>query len=315
MGPYRAIRSPHAHSSSESEAIRDTEADMVNLTVYGQTDIGLVRKSNEDALLIADLTGDNLIEEQKITRFEVGARGVLLAVSDGMGGHRAGEVASAMVIESLKHSMTLDRQSQPGDALIERAVERANREVWHAAAKPGRERMGATVTALFVQGDVVHIAEVGDSRAYLLRGGVLHQVTRDQSYVQVLVDSGVITPEEAETAPMKNVILQAMGQKSDVTVALGRLALRQRDCFIICSDGLSNKVSPDEMRHVILTATRLDAACAKLIELAKDHGGEDNITVIIGGVSGDLPPLVPGEPITDTLQVLKEYAAPAPSEL
>ncbi|MFI5302334.1 MAG: Stp1/IreP family PP2C-type Ser/Thr phosphatase [Polyangiales bacterium] len=286
---------------------------MVNLTVYGQTDVGCVRKSNEDALLIADLSGNNLIDEQKITRFEVGARGVLLAVSDGMGGQRAGEVASAMVIESMKRSMALDRQSQPPDALIQRAVERANREVWHAAATPGREGMGATVTALFVQGDAVHIAEVGDSRAYLLRGGVLHQVTRDQSYVQVLVDSGVMTPEQAETAPMKNVILQAMGQKSNVTVALGRLSLRQRDCFLICSDGLSNMVSPDEMRHVILTATRLDAACATLIQLAKSHGGEDNITVIIGGVSGDLPPLVPGEPITDTLEVLKEFGAPAPS--
>ncbi len=284
---------------------------MVNLTVYGQTDVGLVRASNEDAFLIADLTGGNLIEEQQIARFEVGARGVLLAVSDGMGGERAGEVASAMVIESLQRTMGKDRQSQPPpDALLERAIGRANREVWHAAAKPGHERMGATLTALFVLGDSVHIAEVGDSRAYLLRGGVLHQVTRDQSYVQVLVDAGTMTPEEAETAPMKNVILQAMGQKSDVTVALGRLSLRQRDCFLICSDGLSNKVSPDEMKHVILTAPRLDAACATLIDLAKKHGGEDNVTVIIGGVSGDLPPLVPSERITDTLEILKEYGMP-----
>ncbi len=280
---------------------------MVNLTVYGQTDVGLVRSSNEDAFLIADLTGGNLIEEKQIARFEVGARGVLLAVSDGMGGERAGEVASAMVIESLGRSMGKDRQSQPPDALIEKAIERANREVWHAAAKPGHQRMGATVTALFVQGDSVHIAEVGDSRAYLLRGGVLHQVTRDQSYVQLLVDAGTMTPEQAQTAPMKNVILQAMGQKAGVTVALGRLSLRQRDCFLLCSDGLSNKVSPDEMKHVILTAPRLDAACVTLIELAKAHGGEDNITVIIGGVSGDLPPLVPGEPITETLEILKEY--------
>ena len=282
----------------------------VNLTVCALTDVGLQRKTNEDAFVIADLTGDSLVETAPITRFEIGERGVLLAVSDGMGGHRAGEVASALVVESLRRSMASAPAGSRSDALIERAVERANRETWEAAQSPGREGMGATVTALFIDGATAHIAGVGDSRAYILRGGNLVQVTHDQSYVQLLLDTGAITPEDAKSAPFRNVILQSMGQKPNVQVALGRLELRQRDCFLICSDGLTNKVSAEEIQTTILTAPRLDVACSKLIELANARGGEDNITVILGGVSGDLPASVPGEQISDTLQVLKEYSAP-----
>jgi len=279
---------------------------MMNLTVYGQTDIGLVRKTNEDAFVIADLTSGNVVKEQTIVRFQVGERGVLLAVSDGMGGASAGEVASAMVVESMRRSMTARPSTEPSNALVGQAAQTANREVWTAAHQPGRTGMGATLTALYLHGTAAHIAEVGDSRAYLLRGGNLLQVTRDQSYVQVLIDSGALTPEQAAIAPLKNVILQAMGQKPDVSVALGRLELRQRDCLLLCSDGLSNTVSAEEIRQVILAAPRLDAACLTLIDLAKQRGGDDNITVLIGGVSGDLPPLVAGETIAETLQILQE---------
>lgn len=278
---------------------------MTKLTVYGQTDIGLVRKTNEDAFVIADLTGGKLVKEQKIARLKVGEQGVLLAVSDGMGGASAGEVASAMVVASMRRSMT-STSDAPGNAPVKQAAEEANREVWTAAREPGRTGMGATLTALHLRGTAVEIAEVGDSRAYLLRGGSLLQVTRDQSYVQFLVDSGAMTPEQAETAPLKNVILQAMGQKPDVSVALGRLELRENDCFLLCSDGLSNLVSAEEMRQVMLAAPRLDAACATLVELANQRGGDDNITVLIGGVSGELPLLVAGEAIADALQILQE---------
>ena len=285
---------------------------MINLTVCGQTDIGLVRKTNEDAFVIADLTSGNVVKEQTIVRFQVGDRGVLLAVSDGMGGASAGEVASAMVIESMRRSMTMVPSTEPSNALVERAAVTANREVWTAARQPGRTGMGATLTALYLHGTAMHIAEVGDSRAYLLRGGNLQQVTRDQSYAQVLLESGAMTPEQAAFAPLQNVILQAMGTKPDVSVALGRLELRLRDCFLLCSDGLSTTVSAEEMRQVILAAPRMDAACATLVELAKQRGGDDNITVLIGGVSGDLPPLVAGEPIADTLQILQETTALGP---
>jgi serine/threonine protein phosphatase PrpC len=174
--------------------------------------------------------------------------------------------------------------------------------------------MGATLTAVFIRGDVAHIAEVGDSRAYLLRGGVIEQVTKDQSYVQLLVDRVGMTHEEAKRTGFNNVVLQAMGLQPDVTVAMGRLELRQRDCFLLCSDGLSNKVPADDLRAIVLSSRRLDSACAAMIELAKQRGGEDNITAIVAGVSGDLPALVAGENVADTLEILQEFDPPVPSD-
>jgi serine/threonine protein phosphatase PrpC len=279
----------------------------VNLTVVAQTDVGLVRKSNEDAFVIADLTGGSLIDEQRIAKFEVGQRGVLLAVSDGMGGHQAGEVASALVVESLRRSMAQQPPGGPSDALLEKAALGANREVWEAAHYPGRERMGATLTAIFIHGTRAHIAEVGDSRAYLVRGGHIRQVTRDQSYVQLMIDSGTMSPEQAKSSEFSSVILQAMGVKENVQIAIGRLDLRQRDCFVLCSDGLSGLVSADEIRAIVLTAGGLDAVCGRLVEVAMKRGGGDNITVIVAGVSGDLPALVAGERISDTLLSVQEF--------
>lgn len=280
-----------------------------SLTVYGNTDTGVVRTSNEDAFVIADLTGGTLIQEGKIVRFEIGKRGVLLAVSDGMGGHKAGEVASALVLESLRRSMSRLDGTGNYDELIEQATLQANQAVWEGSALPGREHMGATLTALFIHGNHAHIAEVGDSRAYLIRGGEVRQVTRDQSYVQFMVDSGAMTAEEAEGSRLRNVILQSMGHKPTVKVGLGRLELRHHDAFILCSDGLSNKVSDEELKTAVLTSPRLDVACQRLIDLAKQRGGEDNITAIIGGMSGDLPAQVPGERISQTLQILQEFDA------
>jgi serine/threonine protein phosphatase PrpC len=142
----------------------------VSLTACAQTDIGLVRKSNEDAFVVADLTGGSLLGQQHIARFEVGQHGVLLAVSDGMGGHAAGEVASAIVIESLRRSLGSQASVGASDTLLEKATIQANLEVWQAAHHPGRENMGATLTALFVHDTTAYIAEVGDSRAYVLPG-------------------------------------------------------------------------------------------------------------------------------------------------
>jgi serine/threonine protein phosphatase PrpC len=284
----------------------------VNLTVVGRTEVGLVRTSNEDAFVIADLTGGSLLDEQRIAKFEVGQRGVLLAVSDGMGGHKAGEVASALVVESLRRSMALPLPRGPSDALLEKAALQANRDVWTAARAPGRENMGATLTAIFIHDKTAHIAEVGDSRAYLVRSGQIKQVTRDQSYVQLMVDSGAMNPEEAKRSTFSSVILQAMGVKESVQVALGRLDLRDRDCFVLCSDGLSGLVGAEEIRTIVLTAGPPDAVCSGLVELALKRGGDDNVTVIVAGVSGDLPALVPGESISDTLLVVQEFRPRSP---
>ena len=287
----------------------------VTLAVVGLTDVGLVRKTNEDAFVIADLTGGSLLEEEQIARFEVGQRGVLLAVSDGMGGHKAGEVASALVVESLRRSMAKQPQHGPTDALLEKAALQANREVWEAARVPGRENMGATLTAVFFHDKAAYIAEVGDSRAYLVRGGQIKQVTKDQSYVQLMVDAGAMNAEEAKRSDLSSVILQAMGLKASVQIALGQLELRQGDCFVLCSDGLSSLVSADEIRGIVLKSGPLDAVCGKLVALAKKRGGDDNITVIVAGLRGDLPALVAGERISDALLVVQEFQPRTPARI
>jgi PPM family protein phosphatase len=282
----------------------------VTMTVCAQTDVGLVRPVNEDAFVIADLTGGSLLEEQRMARFEVGKRGVLLAVSDGMGGHRAGEVASALVVHSLGQAIASQPSDEPPDTLLKKATLQANRAVWNAAHHPGREDMGATLTALFVRGGAAYFAEVGDSRAYLLRGEHIMQLTRDQNYAQLFVDEGAMSRDHAEELGMDKVILQAMGQESDVSVAMGRLDLREKDCLVLCSDGLSNKMTAGELRGVVVASPRLDVACNRLVEVAKQRGGEDNITAIVAGVRGDLPVAASGESIAETLRVLQEFEPP-----
>ena len=291
---------------------------MHHVTVCGRTDVGRVRERNEDAFVISDLTGhgvtrdESLLHEPGPMRFAIGQRGVLLAVSDGLGGHPAGDVASALVVEALTRSMARQPVPEACCELMEKAVQQANREVWEASRSPWRKGMGATLTAIFLHHKTAHIAEVGDSRAYLLRGGQLRQITRDQSYTQLLVDWGELRPSEAKDSPHRNFVLQAMGQEANVRAELGCIALREKDCFLLCSDGLSNKVEDAELRDIVLAAPRLDMACERLLATANARGGEDNITAIVAGVSGDLPPFVFGERISDTHVVLQEFVAPQP---
>lgn len=285
----------------------------VTVTAFGLTDPGRVRKNNEDAFLIAQLAhAADGTTPSEVTTFDATEHAVVLAVSDGMGGADAGEVASALVVQSLRDAMM--QAEGDWDEATKKAVEKANRAVWDASKEPGKRGMGATVTAVCVHNSIAHIAEVGDSRAYLLRNGRIRQVTRDQSFVQYLVDSGALKPEEAEKYPMKNVVLQAMGQLPDVQVALGRLELRRGDRLLLCSDGLSGMVSANDMRDAIERAKTLDAACHELITLANERGGEDNITVVIAEVMGDALALPrEAETLTQTFQVLAEYKAAAQS--
>lgn len=286
----------------------------LQLTVAARTDTGRVRRINEDAFLVADVTHGALDDAPSARRFEVGPRGALLAVSDGMGGHKAGEVASALTLSSLYRALAGEPPPDSGpvdsDTLVERAVEVANRDVYQAGLSPGREKMGATLTAVLVDEGGAHIAEIGDSRAYLIRDGTICQVTHDQSYVQVLLDAGAITPEDAPHSPMRSIILQAMGQKPTVAVALGRLALRQGDCLLLCTDGLSGPLRPEELHEVVSASRGLDVACDQLVSIANERGGKDNITVLLASVNGDLPVPAPGERIEDTLDILRTFDAP-----
>jgi serine/threonine protein phosphatase PrpC len=277
------------------------------MIVSAMTDVGRSRTTNEDAFSVTDLESGTTIEATGTDyTIDIQERGVLLALSDGMGGAQAGEVASALVLDSLQRALSRDARGAIHEQL-ESAVQRANRNVFEEAKQENKHGMGATLTALFVRGDEAYIAEVGDSRAYLLRKGRLRQITRDQSLVQMLVDQGVMTADEARNSPSKNVILQAMGLRRDVRVAIARLRLRRGDRFVVCSDGVSNPVSDQELQQIV-TQSDPRAACQTMIALANERGGDDNQTAIVADLTGDDLPLPDEfETVTETYEVLSAF--------
>jgi serine/threonine protein phosphatase PrpC len=267
----------------------------------------LVRSNNEDAYLLGPLVGGRRAEGKSLDRHVARSQGLTLAVSDGMGGAKAGEVASAIVVRALrKLSEGAPVDEREVDGWLGRAVERAGTQVWEAGRRSDRAGMGATLTALVVRDGHAHVAQVGDSRAYLLRAGKLYQITRDQSYVQVLLDAGVLTPSEARTFPLRNVILQTMGQGPGVVAALDRVALCQNDLFLLCSDGLTGDVSDDEIRKVLVSSPSVDWAAARLVDLANERGGEDNTTVVLASVSGASLPEPEAAP-RSVAETVREY--------
>jgi serine/threonine protein phosphatase PrpC len=266
-----------------------------------------VRARNEDAFLVADVVGGAPPFEAGVARFDVGERGALLAVSDGMGGHKAGHVASAMTIDVLFRSLVERTSVIDSEERLIGATERANAEVYEAGRRPSLAKMGATVTAVLVENGTAHIAEVGDSRAYVVRNGEIHRLTLDQSYAQLAVSAGALSPTDVAESPLRNVLVQAMGQATDVSVAVSVLTLRQRDCLVVCSDGLTNKVGDHEIRDLIIAAASLDAACKSLIDLANARGGEDNITVLAAGVTGEMGISDAAEQFSNTYSVVRPF--------
>jgi serine/threonine protein phosphatase PrpC len=283
----------------------------VGLTVFGCSDVGRVRRSNEDAFVIADLKQkQSVYSTAQPMALDVGSHGILLAVSDGMGGEQAGEVASALTLQSLSSELPTV-QGGTVEAALTASVENANRRVWDVAVDTDRKGMGATLTAVLIHGHRAYVAEVGDSRAYVLRGSRLCQVTHDQSYAQVLFDAGTLTREELNTFQFKNVIMQAMGTRADVIVALNRFTLRRGDRLLLCSDGLTTKVQDEELRRVLLSTPGLDTACKTLVELANARGGEDNITVVVAQMAGEGLPELSGEERV-SLETVQAFTAPLP---
>lgn len=288
----------------------DRERPTIRVTWSAITDVGRVREQNEDAFVARDLDRSQSFEGNgERVSVDLGERGLVLAVSDGMGGAQAGEVASALVLQTLQDSLT--GNDQPGDEALRSAVEQANRVVFEAAKDPSRRGMGATLTALLLHGSSAYIASVGDSRAYVLRGARFRRMTRDQSYVQVLVDAGVLDSTEAENSPMKNIVLQSMGQKSDVQVALGRLELYRGDRLLICSDGLTGHVKDPEIASELARRDLpLEGIARSLLDRALTGGGEDNITVFVAELTGDgLARAELPEMVTQTYQVISEFEA------
>ena len=262
--------------------------------VFGRTDVGRTREHNEDAFVVADLTRGNATLQPEVRTHVVGDRGSLFMVADGMGGAAAGEIASAMAIEVVLNE--LSSSVGAGDApdkeifaaALKRATATANQQIHQFALDhPEYRGMGTTATVAGVLGDTLFLAQVGDSRAYLVRDGVAMQITKDQSLMQKLIEAGEITEEEAEQSERRNIILQALGPEANIKVDLTHQQVRTGDVLILCSDGLSGQVRGDEIARVATEETELMAVCKRLIDRANENGGPDNITVIAVRFDGE----------------------------
>ena len=261
----------------------------VRISVFGKTDPGRVRTHNEDRFLVADLSRENVILSPDLQDHELGKRGSLLLVADGMGGAAAGEVASEMAASAIYTHLIASAAGGRRFALaLKQAVERANEEIRaHVASHPELEGMGTTATAAGLVDDEVYVAQVGDSRAYVVRGDAVAQITRDQSLTQQMVDNSQMTPEEAARSERRNVILQALGPSEIVEVEVTRQQLRDGDVLVLCSDGLTGHVRDDEILDVVTRTRDPAVVCEDLVELANSRGGRDNITVVVARVEGN----------------------------
>jgi serine/threonine protein phosphatase PrpC len=286
----------------------------IRVRLFGRTDVGQIREHNEDNFLIADLTrrSRSLMETDREQR--VAERGTVLGVCDGMGGAAAGEVASQLAVDIIYEKLSQGEPPSNHDDLARRlvnAVEEAGSRIFgEARADRTRRGMGTTATIAALLDARLFVAQVGDSRAYVLRGDKLAQVSRDQSLVNQLIEAGQLTEEEAETFEHNNIILQALGTAETVQVDLTFVDLRKGDTLLVCSDGLSGMVRADEMREVLLTCREPFDACKELVDRANRAGGHDNITVIVAVFDGDLAPPVAGDVLA-----YQKYALPeAPAE-
>jgi serine/threonine protein phosphatase PrpC len=286
------------------------------IKLHAKSDVGRVRRGNEDNYLLLDLsngkawTGSEGQEPpEELREIEVGAKGVVMVVSDGMGGALAGDVASRMAVEAVRDTLLDSEKEEAGNCGIDtplvdclrRATGYANLAIHKKSQEDTRcSGMGATLTGAAITGEMLDLVQVGDSRAYIIRNDQIKLATKDQSLVQQLVDVGQISEEEAETHMFRNVILQALGAQRELSPVTGRLRLRRNDLLLICSDGLSGKLRAEDMKRIVDEAGGdLDAACEALVQEANNRGGEDNITVVLALFEGDEL----SEPATDKITI------------
>ncbi len=270
----------------------------VLVSVFGKTDLGRTRDHNEDTFLVADLARREADISVGARDHSVGPRGSLFMVADGMGGAAAGELASSMAAQHIYEHLETRWMPDPdtsGDRFafyLREAVEYANQLIHgYSQAHPEVRGMGTTVTAAGVHDTRLYLAQIGDSRAYLVRGGRAFQLTKDQSLTQRLVDAGELTEEEAEASARRNIILQALGPDARVKVVLSTEPLRRGDILLLCSDGLSNLVRRDELAQYTAEHADLAELCSALIDAANERGGPDNITIVAARFDGDGLPL------------------------
>lgn len=261
----------------------------------GRTVTGRVRKNNEDNLWASALGAEGAREGDSEGRTETRFPGALFAVADGMGGALAGEVASRLAVttvsaELIRRGQVIRRGQEMGadaeDTLVfdalRGAVEAANACIrGEGESNPQRRGMGTTLTAVWAHSDRAWIAQVGDSRAYLFRGGHLRQLTKDQSLVGKLIEDGIISEREAERMAGRNIILQALGTDEPLDVVLGVETLEPGDLLMLCTDGLSGVLNNEHLQDDLRRGGEPEATCLRLIEAANERGGPDNITVLL----------------------------------
>ena len=249
----------------------------LTITASVQSDVGCHREINEDCSAYVDPADDELLT----------ARGRLVVVADGMGGHLAGEVASRMAVDVISRVY----YETPGNAVsaLRTSFTEANRQIYQSSTEvQGRNGMGTTCTALALRNGTALAAHVGDSRLYLVRNDQIYLMTEDHSAVMELVKRGLLTREQARHHPDKNVILRALGSHSEVEISVWDepFPIKGGDQFLLCSDGLYDLVEDKEIMDAVM-ASDAHSACAGLITLAKERGGYDNITVAVVGIGVD----------------------------
>lgn len=274
----------------------------IHVSAYGRTDRGRVRDGNQDSLLLLDLgTGpfdEPLDADPRDDRtfgpieFTLGAQGAVVLVADGVGGRAGGAKASAVAGSAVREVM-VEGAGNSGTTATEwvqrmlRSLARANAAIYEEAGVDGPSSgMGTTATLVGLLGDTVYVAQVGDSRAYLVRGSSIGRLTRDQTLVQDLIDSGVLSESDSHGVP-DNMILQAVGTAPTVHPAVTLHELRRRDVVLLCSDGLSGVVSDDELAEEVVRASDCVTLCDALVDLANERGGPDNITVVAVRIAGE----------------------------
>ncbi len=259
------------------------------MEIAGRTDVGLIREHNEDSFLYGNLASGETFTENDGGVLRVDAVPSLLMVADGVGGAASGEIASSLATEVSFEQL---RQRRERGALkgavviadsLQQAILAANKAI-HERARADRTHhgMGTTATMALVVGGMVYFAQVGDSRAYIVRGGKATQMTKDQSLVQRMVDAGKLTPEQAERSEHRNIILQALGPEPAIVPEFTRDRLLNDDVIVLCSDGLSNQMTAQEIAAAVGTQDDLEALCRALVDRALETGAPDNVTVVVG---------------------------------
>jgi PPM family protein phosphatase len=244
-----------------------------NESVFGMTDVGMKREGNEDAFL--------LIPEKH-----------LYIVSDGMGGHNAGEVASQTAIKTIETffariEISVMPETRVRDIMSD-AVIAANKDVWEKSLLiPEYSGMGCTLAMVFLYKNVLHVCHVGDSRVYLINHKEISQVTEDHSVVMEMVKAGQISKEEARKSQLKNQLTRALGISSLYNIAYTKQQVKKGDTVLLCTDGLWDMLSDEEIYTIVKKGAKPEEICSKLISKANDAGGNDNITVVIATISGN----------------------------